>query len=590
MPYPMPNTPKELWQYKLVPNLLGGVNIDIHAHDLNDNQTINLHNISIYRGKIQSESGYSLFGNTIYGTPQNTWEFERRLLTTDLILVTTQTVYKWNVDREDWIAVRGDYTTTTTSSYAGGATAIVVASATGFATGNLITVALDNGNKHHCTITVTGTTFALSSAIPADRTVANGAIVDKAVILNGSLDKRVVFETIPGNDWCVFTNGIDPPKRFDGTNCVVIPNLPSSGNTICQSLKLYNTALFLFCTVEGGTNYSQRVRRSNQTDPSDWTTGTAGFDDLLDGADSIISADVLGPYLIVYKERSIYRGSFYGSSGINYNFDKMLSAEGVMSGGSVIDMEDYHIVIGTSDVYEYRGDYSLKSISSGIKNKLYGYNSDVEAKYKQRMFAFYNQELNEAWVCYVSKTSADGNCDKILRYNITTGGWHTRELHNTICGFGSYTKTTSYAWEDLNGDWASQMWTWNTNQILTNAPITHLCAGDTPQVFSYNYVSTLDNTSLISYIIETKDFVLSDTEFRHDMIEMNIKGTGITLEYSTDSGDTWQILERINQVKEAKIQIYKQFVANKVRFRWTGRSDDLLLTWFGFSYKIESIQ
>ena len=589
MTYPILQGAANRWKYKFVENLLGGINTAKANANLEDNQCIKLNNVLLRAGQVLSDNGYKTFGQVVVGRPQVPYQFKRRDLTTDLILITTSTVYKYSSALLRWILVKGTASTTSTLAYPAGTTVIVVASGVGFATGNLIGITLDNGDQLQTTVTVAGATFTLANAVPVGRSILINAVVLKSVALAGTLDYQVSIDTIAGSDWMVFTNGIDIVKRYDGADCINVPGLPSGGNVVCRSLLLYNTALFLFNTVEGGTAYPQRARRSDQTDPTNWTTGTAGTDNLLDSSDSIVTAAVLGPYMIVYRDKSIVRGSFIGNSGVNYYFETMINTDGAVSTKSVVSVDDYHIFIGQKNIYEYRGDYIISPIGDNIYYHLYGISGELNPAYKNRNFALYSKDLNELWIASVTSTSLDNTCNEVLRYIVSNKAWYHREFKDNLIGSGQYTKQQSLTWDTLVGSWDALTWTWNSQQILGNAAVILLCSAVTNQVYEYDYVSTLDNATAIAYTVETKDFAINTSNFRFDKIEMFIQGMGILLEYSTNQGVSWNTMATINQNVLGRVQVYGQFISDRVRFRWSGTGQNFALQWFGFSYKIENL-
>jgi hypothetical protein len=465
MSYPIDQ--KNRWQYKQVPNLLGGINTIDSENQIKDNQTIQLDNIIIKTGNIQVDTGYKTFGSVVVGHPQAEYNFIKRGGSAYELLITTSTVYAWNTTILRWELIRGTATTTTTSGYPAGTTVIVVASAAGFTTGDLIAVTLDNGDQVQATATMVGTTFTLATAVPVGRTIANGAVVDRAVVLNGDLDFQVSVLTVPGSDVAVFTNGIDIIKQFDGTHCIDVANLPSSGNTTCRSLVLYNTALFLLNTTEGGTNYPQRVRRSDQTDITNWTTGTAGIDSLLDTADAIQCGEVLGPYLVVYRDYSITRGSFIGQTGLNYFWETTITDVGVVSSGAVVNMGDYHIMISSDNIYEYRGDYNITPIGDNLFYAVFSIDSDINSQFLHRIFTTYIPELQEVWVLYPTVTSTTGECNRVIKYNIGTKAYYTRTFADSFVGYGFYESQNNKTWASLVGTWIEQTWKWSSRRNTT---------------------------------------------------------------------------------------------------------------------------
>lgn len=585
MGYPLTQGSKA-WQDKTVPNLSGGINTSKRSDELEDNQCLTLSNVLIRNKEILSDNGYKPFGSVVVGTPQATYQFYKKSGASEEMLVTTATVYKYSTTILKWLLVKGTKSTTTTAGYAAGVTVIVVADATGFSTGDLVGIALDDGSQLQTTITVAGTTFTLANAIPVGRSVNNGAVVLRAVVLTGDLDDQVVPVTLASHDWFVFTNGVNIVKRYDGTDCIDVPGLPGS-NVICMAVCVYNAALFLLNTIESGSSFPQRVRRSNQGDPTDWIGGSAGYDDLYDSSDNIQTGVVLGPYIIVYRERSISRGQFVGSGGISYSYDTMVTGDGSISANGIIDIGDYHIVIGNANIYEYRGGFELAPIGDAIFYRMYSTQGDLSPQYKSSVFGFYVEELDEAWVFYPSTGSQSP--DKLLRYSVGEEVWYTRDFADAFVGFGFYQIDNTKTWADLVGSWVDQTWKWNAKATLSQSPTTHLCLASGNQVMEYDYVSTLDNATAIAYTIETKDFALADTEFRFDLLRLYMQGTGILIEYSTDRGASWNTMTTVTSSTVQKINIGKQFVANTVRFRISGNSPDFRLRWLYFLFKLESL-
>ena len=586
--YPI-KTGQEAWDSKRVLNLLGGLDGTKTAEQLADNQAVTLQNVVARKGRLQSDTGYVTVGEVVIGNPQRTYKFKRRDLSEENILITTSTVYQWNVSLRQWLLLKGTVGTTTTAPYGAGATIIAVADATGFSTGDIAWVTLDNGSQLQGTITVSGLLFTFSAAVPAGRSIANGATVNRAPMLNGDADIHVSITTVPGSDWMVFTNGVDIVKRYDGTDVVDVPNLPAGGVIVCNAVIVYNTALFLIGTVEAGIRYNQRVRRSNQTDPTDWTGGTAGTDDLMDSSDMLLEAELLGPYLIVYRERGIVRGSFFGSGGVNYRWDTTISEEGPISAGAIANLGDHHVFVGHDNIYKYNGDFTLDPIGEQIFDYTLGYQGNIDPEYEGRTFVVFVSELDEIWIFYTSTVSTDHGCDSVIRYNLTTRMWYTRNFADSFTGHGFYRKQLGLSWILTPGTWAAQTGKWRDKRFSARAATVQLCSAITDRVMDYDFTASLDNTTPIEYIVETKDFSLGSAELRHDIFDVYMQGTDVLLEYSTDSGTTYNTLAVINQPTLGRITIGHQFVANKVRFRWSGSSADFVLEWFEFTYKIESV-
>lgn len=572
------------WNYKLLPAPTGGIDSTTAPEQLEDNQAISLVNIRIRQDRIVPDTGYVKFGQSVAGVPQGDFIFEKTDGTLELVLITTLTVYTYRSQYEKWHLVKGSFSTTTTAEAASGGTTISVADASGFSVGNLIAVFLDNSDQHQVNITaISGSSLTLSSPIPSGRSVLSGAQVIKAVQLSGNLDNHVSGVTLPSHNWFVFTNGVDTVKRYDGADCIDLPGL---SNTTCTAVALYNAALFLLGTTEAGNYRGYRVRRSNQADPTDWTTGTAGFDDLLDQEDPIQTGVPLGPYLIVYRDRSVVRCEFVGAGGLNYRFDTMVRGEGALSPSAVVDINEFHLLIGHSNIYKYRGSFELEPIGDPIYYRVFSSSGYLNPARQRRCFAFYVEELDEAWFI-IPSTDAD-NPYRMERMIVPDGVWYSRSFAHKISGFGFYLRTSSTFWSDLIGDWSAQEWDWGTRITLKASPTVHLCSAETSEIFEYDFSAGTDGGTDIQYSIETKELITPNMEGRFDHLDIGISSTGAAVHYSTNGGISWSLLGTVNLPQYGRARLYSQFPFNRVRFRISGVDRGFSLGWLGISFRVES--
>ncbi len=599
MPYPNPSG-QGSWKYEAVPHLVSGIRADLRSDMMDKSECITLKNVLLKDQIVYSDTGYKDIAPNarlpIQGIPQAEISFRRNSGVIETLLVTTQTVYKWDTAEEEWQLITGTASTSVSTSlpYTTGTIEINVTSAVGFSVGDFVGIDMDDGSQHIAIIGfITGTIFTLSDSIPG--LLSNGAVVHRAVKLAGNLDRQISFDHVPSHDWMVFTNGVDIVKRYDGTDCVDVPGLPSAGNVVCACVGVYNSALFLGNTVEGGVPFPVRIRRSDQADPTNWTTGTAGKDDLYDLADPIVELMGLGPYLIAYRSGSVARGQFIGAGGLNYQFDTMAHGDGLISANSVVDMDTYHIFVGKNNIYKYKGSFDIEPIAGPIFAKMLGIKGNSNALLRTRTYAFYVSELTEVWIAYCS-TSATLAPDTVLRYDVETGAWYERQFANEVTGMGNFQPSLAFAWEDLIGSWDQQTWRWDAHIAIAPLNAVHLLSnivGATAgKVYNYDYLATLDEAAAIGYTVETKDFTVPDTELRFDVLEVFAQGNNVWVQYSIDSGRTWESFDEnsyINSVSPQKSKFFKQFKFNRVRFRFSGNTPGFQFHFLGMTYKIESL-
>jgi len=570
------------WEYKFIPNLIGGLNANVPDNALDDSETPKAKNVHFERQLMSVDTGYAKFGGVIRGNPRLDFQFYKTDGTSELLLVTDSTLYAYLSDEWQYVS-DGDITAITSNAEVSGQTVIETSNTTNFVVADYIGISLSDGTQHRTTIAsiAVGVSITIDDAIPADYSTDTGAVIVRALVFSGTLDIQVSAVVLPSHNWLVFTNGVDNPQRYDGLDCIDVPNLPSSGNTQCRLVGLFNNHLVLAHTTEGGTRYPQRVRRANTGDPTDWTTGNAGYNDLYDNEDWIVALAYLGPYMMLYRERSIVRTEYVGTTDLLFNFETVITGEGALSQDSVIDLGDYHIFIGNANVYEYRGGFDFKPIGDKIYYSIFGVNGELEATYKQRVFGFYVEELDEVWIFY--PPAGQTKPTKCLRYLQENESWMHREFNHDISGFGLYQSTTDKTWNDLVGSWTQQTWTWDSRAVTANAPTTHLCSSDNLQLYEYDYLQVTDDGVVIPYEFETKDFGNPRFMTRFDLFEFRMLGVDVLIEYSLDEGSTFNTLGTVNSSKIEKNLFNKQFVTQFIRFRFSG-NDAFQIQSMGFMF------
>lgn len=580
----MPN-PGE-WDFEYIADLTGGLATDQSPLKIKKNQLANVTGLRPDQGQLLIDTGYVTWGDAVRGIPRLSYQYTKTTGVSELILITDATFYRWTAG--EWQYVSDGNATTCTDGEPAGEVNIVVGSITGLSDGDYIGITLDNGTQHQTTINGApgGTTVVITDAIPTGRSVAAAAIFVKAVDLNGSLDILPNLVVYPNNNWLVFTNGVDVPRYYDSAECVVVPNLPASGVFLAKTVHIFNNHLVFMHTTEGGTVYPQRVRRSDTGDFSEWTTGNAGYDDLLDTSDFIIGGAKLGSYLIAYKEKTIVRIEWVGTDDRLFNYNTIITGHGIVSQNAIIDIGDGHIIISNDNIYKYRGDYSLEPIGESVYNTMFGNTGEIDPTYKKRSFGFYVEELSEAWFFF--PTAGNTAPNKLLRYSLVDKSWWPREFASNFVGFGYYKKTNAVTWATATGTWAEQQGKWNSSSLLANSPTILLCDAANLQVVEYDYTNKTDNNTAITYVMETKDFYNPNYKTRLDFLDLMLKGNLITIDVSINQGDTWDNIAEVSPgVMYQKVRVDRQIIGETLRFRLSG-SSGFGLDWIGFKYLLES--
>ncbi len=580
------------FRFLVVPDSLGGQNTSRAARSIDSGESPKTNGVVSNKGLLEIDTGYFKLGQTVRGDPRLSFDFKRQSGASENILVTDLTVYKHSSTNTAWEYLKGSAGTTLDANEASGQTIISVTATAGFATSDFVGITLNDGTQHQSTIAsiVAGVSITIDDALPSAADSGNAFI--KALVLTGSAAAGQVDGCqVPSNDWFVFTNNADAPQRYDGTDIIDVPNLPSGGNFQARTCAVFGNYLMFGNTTEGGTNRRQRIRWPDTGDPTNWSTGNSGFVDLFDFQHPIVSIRLLGPYAVIYRTESVTRCELIddtSSSATIFNFDTVVNGDGALSVHSVSVLQDRHIVVGNTNIYEYRAGFELTPVGLEIYNDLFSHEGDLDVGRKDEVLSIYIEELNDVFVFFPSSSSS--KIDMYARIDIETGSWFFRTLTDELSGVGKNTKQSSITWNDLVGPWTDQTYAWNSQTLLSGAPVLHLLSPTLNEVFEYDYSTPQDDGTAITYSHETKDFESSDRQIRTDRFEFKMRGTSIKVEYSLDEGATWITLKTFMPGAAMKrVKTWKQLVTRTIRFRFSGSGGGFALDWFGFKYRDESI-
>jgi len=172
-------------QYKFIDNFTSGIRKDLRSDALPDGGALTAKNVTIRGGLVEIDKGYSQFMDAIEGSPQSIFTLNYANGTTDLILVTTTTVFERLAGQ--WVySIESDGTnihrTTLTAAAAKDATVINVAASTGMVVGGKIGVRYISSNSIAITATTKGATSTYRVAgeqvyNPGDKIVVTGYAV-----------------------------------------------------------------------------------------------------------------------------------------------------------------------------------------------------------------------------------------------------------------------------------------------------------------------------------------------------------------------------------------------------------------------------
>jgi len=578
----------EEWEYKFVEDLSRGINVSLYPQGIDEQQLVTARNVREQEGRITLAHGYAAFGGAIRGNPRKEHQVFFKNGSSKLVLITNLTFYEWAASPAEWQYVSNGTSTTLTVAAVATDTALTVADITGFADGEHIGILLDDGTQHQTTVNgaPSGNTINITDQMPSGAGI--GKAVVEAVLFSGTDAVQPTIVTWSAFDKAYMANGADTPKQYDGTTIEDISNLPGT-TFVCREVALYRDFLLLMYTIEDGTTYPQRVRWCNAGDPTAWNE-LENFNDLYRTADKIVGSENLGPYHVVYKERSVVRMELVGSPNKVFDFITVVPKKGgVIAADTIIDLEDRNMIVSESNIYSYDGGFTLRPLGERIWENIFGVGGRLDPTNRTKAFLLDVVEADEAWFVYPK--NGDTYPKDCLTRKHTTGAFFSREFGVNITGFGRFQKSSAKRWADLQGSWEQQVGPWVGSQLQANSPTIHLCSWDTTngQVYEIDYTKTDDAGTAISYEVETRDFYYPNRFIRTNRFEFKLAGTDVLVEYSTDEGDNWDALKTFSPgAVIQRVRHYKQIHCRTIRFRFSG-SKGFTLQWIAFTWKRESV-
>jgi hypothetical protein len=580
----------------------GGLRTDKSPVDMAPNELSAAQNVKVLAGRLVPDYGYSPLGPPVPG-PQVAYQVFYANGTDDLLLVTLTAVYRFVTSVNQWQYVTWGQLYTNTTMQAGGTDSLTVVAIGDIVVDSVLGIELDDGSQFAVVVlTVAGPNITFTPAIPAIRNVPAGAPIVRTMELHGNYDTQVCIEEFVDGGVYI-TNGIDPVFYFKD----LILNYVASGgnglpiNTTCQWILTFHEQLYLFNTQEGGQAFPQRVRVCDQANASLWLPTSLGgpgglqaIYDLDDTEDFIVTAAILGPWMVVYRETTIMRASYLGLLDETLLWEYMIYGEGAISSGSVAQIGDSHLLVGTSGVYLYRGDYSLESIGDAVFLGYFSALGKLNPTMKSQLFTQYVGDFDEVWVFYPTVGGAKPFNNLIVE--LDNHGWFPRQYPNQFVSCNPYLPLEDTIWATAPGTWADYTRPWNSRVFTANVPNMLLCSPDAGQVMIYDYTTATDNGQVIGWELETKDWQDRGYLFRTDSIRLYGQGNGMQVDYSIDGSDdqfdappTWVPIGTIDFGSRHALKILTfQIVADHIRFRVSGSDPKNMIGWAECWYLEES--
>lgn len=536
------------WQLTTIPNLVGGLNTTDAQDLIDEQQTPDSENYTFRDGRLRVDTGYKKLGGSVLGTVRAGFQHETATGTVEFVLVTDVTFYRYVPATNQWHFVPGAALaspghTQLDGAHAGGVSTLAVDSSTGFVAGGTQNVAVElaDGSQYRGVVNTVPNATSIT-IIPALPSAANdNAPVFKAVALTGSPDFQVVILGIPATEWTVFTNGVNTPKRYDGSTCIDIPGL---GNVICRTMALYKNHLMLGNLIDAGTAEPGRVRWCRDGNFSDWSGGDASFNNLADTRDPISAMAPLADDLIIYRTRGAVHVQHLALPLTPFAFRQLIFGEsvggkgiGAVSPNAVFPLHDMHFFISIDGVYVYQGGVRVQEVSAPLRAGVFGVGGLSRPDLFHRSFLHYADGSDELFV-FVPCVTGETYPRHVFSLDLPRGVWRQRRFAHQMACIATRVGGETVRIIDLVGTIAEQAWTLGAGFSSARQP-NLVIGGPDQQPWLYDYIHPTDDGVQIQAYIKTKVFRVVDRTMRFHFFQFDHKGPAFEFTLAVDGTVTF---------------------------------------------------
>lgn len=239
----------------------------------------------------------------------------------------------------------------------------------------------------------------------------------KAGNYTGSVESRWSFCQF--GDTTLASNLADPMQSSTAGVFADVPTAPKAKIIVSAS----NNFVIAFNTNDATFGVSPdrwwNCAQGNQNDwvPSVSTGATTGRLVAREGA--IQAALPLGDYVVAYKSRGVFLGSFVGAP-VSWQWTLVPGGEcGAVGPEAVCDVGGVHFIVGEDDFWMFDGTRPV-GLGEGVLRDWFRRTSSQTFRYRTK--CTYDRQRNLVWVSYPSNTST-GACDRTLAIHMGNKRW-----------------------------------------------------------------------------------------------------------------------------------------------------------------------
>ena len=410
-----------------------------------------------------------------------------------------------------------------------------------------------------------------------------------------TLDYAVVtgFDSGTLKKWIIITNGKDQPRYWDGSMSrfgLYAPTGISGVSTTwtCKTLISFYDHLILANLTDSSSNKTRTTLYwSKYQNLTDFATGAAydsGVAVLTDTSGEILKIERLADRAYIYSQDAIHAMVYVGGA-LTYTFEKTLEASRLLHKKSAVNVGPYHLFMSQENVSYFDGTRMPREVGDRISRSL---RDELYSSKAYFAFAFHDAAKRQVYFSY--PTGVDSAAMYHLEYtsNDSLGGrWTKLKFANRITAMGFYSRNIDLAYDSTQFSgvpyYGSSM-SYAQGSIKGGFPVRVM--GGSGRAYIADDTTQNDITTAIDSWWDSIDFTVPEayqSEYgRWIELELEMKGFEADVYYSTDKGETYTFVERVDLDsgwEKYKINIDVMSKTFRVRIRNNCASSTFSLRW-----------